>query len=95
MLDVAKRPQLFFCRFERLSYRSANVWPCMAFFEVVRLAADDQMSMRRVHIHMHLVHIAFAVLFAARLDGHATGNEPAIKFLKLGHALTNVRREAL
>src|SRR5260221_4326274 len=95
MLDIAKRPQFLFRRFERLSHRSANVSTRMAFFEVVRLAADDQMSMRRMHVHMDLVLIAFAVLLAARFDGHATGNEAAVEFLKLGDTLANVGRKTL
>ena len=95
MLDVAKCAQLLFRRLERLSNRSANVGPCMAFFEVVRLAADNQMSVGRMHIHMHLVNIAFAVLLATRFDGHATGSEAAVEFLKLGDALAYVGGKTL
>ena len=95
MLYIAKCAQLFFGRFERIAHRSANVGTRMPFFDVVRLTAHDQMSVWGVHLHMHLVHIAFAVLLAARFDGHAAGNEPAIEFLKLGDALANVGRETL
>src|SRR5258705_1768928 len=95
MLDVAKLTQLFFGRVECVTHRSANIGARMAFFGVVRLAAYDQMSTGGVHLHMHFVHIAFAVLLAARFDGNTAGNEPAVKFLKLGDTLTNIGGEAL
>src|SRR5260221_1016764 len=95
MLDVAKRAQLFFRRFKRLAHRHTNIGTRITFLEVVGFAAYDQMSMRRVHFHMNLVHIAFAVLLAARFDGNAAGNQPAIEFLKLGDALANIDRKTL
>jgi len=95
MLDVAKRPQLLFRRFERLSYRNTHIGTRIVFLEVVGFSTDDQMSMRRVHIHMHLINIAFAVLLAARFDGHATGNEAAVEFLELGDALAYVGGKTL
>src|ERR1051326_1307 len=86
----AESPELRFRGLECLDDRRAHRRVGTAFFDMVRLAADDKAAARRLPFDMHLINIALAVLFGAGLDRYAAEDQPSVEFFQLSDALGNV-----